>query len=85
MIEERFHFYKLREKLPPKGVPVLIKLSAEDSQYLGVRYYVCRLIHRYPLADKPEIAFCEASGEEWMEIDADRVDSGAPIEEDLNG
>lgn len=73
--------------MQPERVPVLVKLTDKGFFFVGVRYYVCYMIIRHPSSDKPEISFCEASGEEWMRINADIVDSWAPIEDegDKNG
>ena len=86
MIEERFHFYKLDEKLPPEHVPVLIKFKDIVQSYYGdVKYYVCYMIRLHTGSDESKIVFCEALGEEYSTFDADDIDSWALLEEEENG
>lgn len=78
MIVERFFFYSMQERTPPKGVPVLVKFDDYERLHKVPNYYVC-----YYLPGDPQIhrdgLFCEAGGEEYWTFDPAHVVGWASI------
>ena len=77
---EKFCFYSMEERTPPKGVPVLVKFDDHIITHAVIpKYYVCYYMRANPDFFQSGYCFREASGEEYMKLDPAHVIGWASI------